>query len=90
MKYIYDFGDFYYYIELEEVIDDYDKYQICLDGAGNSPPEDVGGQDGYDSFLEIIADENHPEHENMVSWGRSQGYESFDLERVNRFLKLQA
>ncbi|NLC39177.1 MAG: plasmid pRiA4b ORF-3 family protein, partial [Clostridia bacterium] len=92
MKYIYDFGDFWeHYIELEEVIDDYDKYHpICLDGAGNSPPEDVGGQDGYDSFLEIIADENHPEHENMVSWGRSQGYESFDLERVNRFLKLQA
>ena len=59
--------------------------QFVLDGAGNSPPEDVGGQDGYDSFLEIIADENHP---NMRIWSAGVGHRamSFDLERVNRFL----
>lgn len=92
MKYIYDFGDFWeHYIEVEKVIDDYDKYYpVCLGWAGNLPPEDVGGPYGYDDFLEIIADGTHPEYKDMVIWGEAQGYGGFDLELVNRNLRFRA
>ncbi len=91
IKYNYDFGDnWQHYIELERVIDDYDKnHPICLEGEGNTPPEDVGGKYGYEEFLEIIANQKHPEHEHMVVWGESQGYKDFDIEMVNRAIKFE-
>lgn len=89
IKYIYDFGDnWQHYLEVERVIDDYDKnYPMCLAGAGNTPPEDVGGEHGYEEFLGIIADERHPEYERMLAWGASQGYKDFDFALVNRALR---
>ncbi len=89
MKYDYDFGDgWQHHIEVEEIIEDYDKnYPICLEGIGNTPPEDAGGEGGYEEFLKIIADENHPEHKSMVAWGQSQGYKEFNIEMVNRCIK---
>lgn len=87
--YNYDFGDGWeHQIMLEEVVDNYDRnYPICLAGAGNAPPEDVGGEGGYEEFLAIIADQNHPDYNYMESWGRSQGYKDFDIEMINRRLK---
>ncbi|AEE96567.1 plasmid pRiA4b ORF-3 family protein [Mahella australiensis] len=89
LRYIYDFGDNWdHYIEVEEVVNDYFlNYATCIEGEGNAPPEDVGSSSGYEEFLKIIADEQHPEHENMVEWGRYQGYKDFDIEEVNRRLK---
>jgi hypothetical protein len=89
IKYNYDFGDdWQHYIEVEKTIDDYDKnYPACIEGEGNTPPEDVGGEPGYDEFLKIIADKNNPEYENMFEWGKSQGYREFDIDTVNREIK---
>lgn len=89
MKYNYDFGDnWQHIIEAEEIIEDYDKnYSICLEGEGNTPPEDVGGEGGYEEFLKIINDNSHPEHKSMLAWGEIQGYRNFDIEMVNRELK---
>ena len=89
IKYVYDYGDNWQHsIEVEEIIDDYDKnYPLCLDGKGNTPPEDVGGEGGFDNFLEVIADKNHPEHEFMLAWGIEQGYQDFDIEDINKSLK---
>jgi hypothetical protein len=88
IKYNYDFGDNWeHYIEVERMIDDYDvNYPVCLDGEGNTPPEDVGGKHGYEEFLEVISDERHPEHRGTVIWGEGQGYKDFDIEMVNRRL----
>lgn len=87
--YVYDMGDSWeHYIELEKVIDDYDKsYPICVEGKGNCPPEDVGGEGGYDEFLEGINDPKNPEHDNMLEWGKEQEYHEFNLKEVNRRLK---
>lgn len=91
IKYNYDYGDnWQHYIEVEKIIDDYDKnYPVCLKGEGNTPPEDVGGEYGYEEFLKIIADKNHPEYDNMLAWGASQGYKEFDIEKVNRDIKFE-
>ena len=40
-------------------------------GEGNTPPENVGGIPGYEEFLEIMADPNHIEYENMQRWSQS-------------------
>lgn len=89
MKYIYDFGDNWEHIvECEEIIADFNmNHPICLDGAGAAPPEDVGGEYGFDEFLATIADSNHPDYQFMSSWGRQQGYQEFDKEQINRLLK---
>nr|WP_106781103.1 plasmid pRiA4b ORF-3 family protein [Lysinibacillus timonensis] len=90
ITYIYDFGDNWIHdIEIERVIDDYQvNFPTCIECEGNTPPEDVGGEIGYEVFLEIINDKNHPEHEKMLSWSKSQLYSDFDIDIVNRRLKL--
>jgi hypothetical protein len=89
LRYNYDFGDNWQHdITIEKFLDDYDKnYPVCIDGEGNTPPEDVGGEYGYEEFLKIIADESHPDNMHIVSWGKMQGYSDFDIMTVNRFLK---
>ncbi|MEY8000500.1 plasmid pRiA4b ORF-3 family protein [Clostridium sp. Mt-5] len=85
LKYDYDFGDnWQHYIEVEKVIDDYNlNYPVCVDGNGKAPPEDVGGDPGYEEFLGILRDKNNPEYDNMLAWGSGQGYEDFDIEAIN-------
>jgi hypothetical protein len=87
--YKYDFGDGWEHrILIEKVIDNYEvNYPICLAGEGNTPPEDVGGETGYEEFLNIIADPTHTDYAYMKRWGVGQGYKNFDIEMVNRGLK---
>jgi hypothetical protein len=87
--YTYDFGDSWEHeISLEKVIDNYEwNYPVCLEGEGNTPPEDVGGEPGFQNFLSILEDPNHPDHEFMKDWGKRQGYQKFDIEMINRRLK---
>ncbi|MBS4537874.1 plasmid pRiA4b ORF-3 family protein [Clostridium sp. D2Q-11] len=89
IKYIYDYGDEWeHYIEVEEVIDDFNNnHPVCIEGSGEAPPEDVGGYPGYREFLSIISDENHPNHSEMKSWGIMQGYKEFNIDMMNRKLK---
>ena len=56
------------------------EYPRCVDGAGACPPEDCGGPYGYSRLLEILADPNHEEHEEMVEWlkGHAKNYWPYD------------
>ncbi|MBE1553195.1 plasmid pRiA4b ORF-3 family protein [Sporosarcina limicola] len=89
LTYTYDFGDDWNHdIEVESIMEDYDSnYPVCLEGEGNTPPEDVGGQYGYEEFLKVLADPDHPEHEHLVKWGQMQRYQDFAIDRINRRLK---
>ncbi|MFO1444366.1 plasmid pRiA4b ORF-3 family protein [Bacillus sp. Bva_UNVM-123] len=89
MKYIYDLGDNWQHdIEIEKVISDYpSNHPICVEGEGITPPEDVGGIHGYEEFLEIVANPNHPDYKHSVEWGKMQRYEDFKIDIVNRLLK---
>lgn len=69
--YLYDFGDSWeHLVELEEVLprSAKTKYPICVDGARACPPEDCGGVWGYEEFLNVVADANHEDHEEMLEW----------------------
>lgn len=68
---LYDYGDSWYHkVKVERTVDmlvplDHPK---CITGQGACPPEDVGGVPGYEEFLEALADPEHPEHEELMSW----------------------
>ncbi len=43
---------------------------------------------GYEHFLEVIKDEDDPEHEDMLEWaGGSFDPEAFSVEEVNEALR---
>lgn len=79
-KYSYDFGDnWQHYIEVEGMMEDFDRnHPVFVDGSGDTPPEDVGGESGYENFLDIISDTEDEEHENFRLWAKEQGYRKYD------------
>ena len=89
LLYNYDFGDDWNHtIELENFMFDYDKnYPVCVDGEGNTPPEDVGGESGYEQFLEAYNDPKHEDYQNMKDWADMQLYKTYDIEHINRRLQ---
>ncbi len=90
-RYEYDFGDSWLHQLLVEKIappEPGQHYPACVKGRRASPPEDVGGVWGYDSFLEAIRDPDHPEHEDYLEWvGGEFDPEVFDLDEVNAALR---
>jgi hypothetical protein len=74
--YLYDFGDSWHHVVIleEHAPLKSDALVYCTDGANACPPEDVGGAHGYAEFLAGIADPQHDEHENLLTWvGGQQG-----------------
>lgn len=86
--YTYDFGDNWQFdIVLEEIVEDYYfGYPTVLDGAGDAPPEDVGGPGGFKQLLSVLADESHPDFEHMLWWSKEQHFVPYDRRRINSFL----
>jgi len=90
--YIYDFGDSWEHILVVEKILEGDaskKYPVCIEGERACPPEDCGGIWGYEEFLKIKNNKNHPDYEEkIVDWlGEDFDFEKFDLEGVNKNLQ---
>lgn len=89
--YIYDFGDDWVHVLLLEKILPWDpKAELprCIKGKRACPPEDVGGPYGYGDFLEVLADPEHPNHQEMVEWVAGPfDPEAFDMEAVNTALR---
>lgn len=91
--YDYDFGDSWDHsiaFEKSEPALDGQSYPTCVGGKRNCPPEDRGGAWGYEHLLGILADPNHPEHEDQLDWiGREFDPNEFKLERANAALAAQ-
>ncbi|MGL6106115.1 plasmid pRiA4b ORF-3 family protein [Romboutsia sp.] len=87
--YRYDFGDdWIHVISVEDILFDYDKYHaVCVDGNGDSPPEDIGGEWGYYEYLEILKDETHEDYEQIKNLSQSYHSGRFDIKSVNIMLK---
>jgi Plasmid pRiA4b ORF-3-like protein len=83
--YEYDFGDGWRHEVLFEgcpPIDPRAEYPLCLEGERACPPEDCGGPWGYADFLAAIADPDHEQHEEMLTWGGAFDPEAFDAEKA--------
>ena len=89
--YEYDFGDSWDHSILLEKIT-YNtrgrKKPVCLAGERNCPPEDCGGPSGYEVFLKVLADPDHDDYKNYITWlGGQFDPEYFSVEEVNTMLK---
>ncbi len=93
--YEYDFGDSWEHdVILEDLAmpQEEQKYPLCLEGARHRPPEDIGGVRGYEDFLQIIENPEHPEYNDCLLWaekdtgGRKFDPDYFYLNEVNRAL----
>jgi Plasmid pRiA4b ORF-3-like protein len=70
-KYLYDFGDGWEHaVRIERITGAIPgiAYPRLIDAIGRCPPEDVGGPPGYHDFLEAIADPDHEQHADSVTW----------------------
>ena len=53
-------------------------------GRAAAPPDDSGGIWGYEDKLSVLADEDHPEHEEISEWmGKDIDPEFFDIAEIN-------
>ena len=86
--YVYDFGDGWQHeLALSRVLSREPgvRYPVCRDGERACPPEDCGGVGGFRRFLDILADPDHKEYEDMVTWlidhvGRYHPYDPEDFD----------
>jgi len=89
IRYTYDYGDDWNHeITVQGTVSDYGKnYPLCIMAEGNRPPEDVGGIPGFEAYLEIMNNPDHPEYKDMKRWSASQWYKDFDIDVANRRLR---
>jgi hypothetical protein len=84
LTYTYDFGDDWRHTILVETVTIADPafdYPRLVDGANCAPPEDVGGLSGFERFIKVMTDPNHPEHGEARQWyGRA-----FDPTDIRRY-----
>lgn len=70
--YTYDFGDSWeHMIALEKTITSTSSNTLLLASKGERPPEDVGGEYGFNEYLSAINSTNSPEHEMMKIWAEA-------------------
>ena len=81
--YIYDFGDYWQHTvrigKRRTGRADVD-YPTFVDGARRCPPEDVGGAEGYQEFLEAVLDPGHRRHRERIEWYESLYLDPLDLD----------
>lgn len=88
VRYVYDFGDSWTHtITLENVLNSHEGKAIYLEGFGERPPEDVGGEGGFEEYLKVIGDPAHSEYGHMLKWAESQRERRRHPEQINKQLK---
>lgn len=85
--YEYDSGDGWQHkITLEKIsILPSSQYRL-LDSIGVCPPDDVGGEIGYEEFTQIMTDENHPCHADAKNWLMEQTKHRKSVDEINASL----
>lgn len=86
--YTYDFGDSWeHMITLEKTIISSSPHATLIEKKGERPPEDVGGEYGFNEYLSVIHNLNSPEHGMMKTWAETQKERTFSLKYTNYYLK---
>ena len=82
-RYYYDYGDDW--IHDIKLLRTYRSVHVAdpqlWDGAGDAPPEDVGGVYGFERFLDTLGNPEDEEHDGMVEWAEDQMWDRFTLNR---------
>ena len=89
IEYEYDFGDSWMHtIKLNRFIKNCnDPYARCIELVGDAPMEDCGGASGFEEIVQILADPDNSEYDDIVGWlGRAEWHSS-DLEYINIMIK---
>ena len=71
LTYLYDFGDNWEHsIGLDETCEAEpgQLYPRLTNTAGTCPPEDTGGPLGFEMFVAVMVDPEHPEHKYLKDW----------------------
>lgn len=93
-SYVYDMGDWWLHrVEVLELIDAPTGQRLpkFVDGAVCRPPEDIGGPPGYEHFQAVMADKNHPEHEDLLNgYGKHFDPNEIDREIIEIMMKREA
>jgi hypothetical protein len=92
LTYEYDLGDGWEHIVALEKVAPIEpgrgRYPRVTGGRRACPPEDCGGVGGFYRLLEILADREHPEHQDMLEWaGDDYDPEHFDIDEVDLLLR---
>ena len=87
--YTYDFGDNWNHtIKLEKVLKEQtNQFPILLERKGERPPEDVGGEGGFEEYMRIISDPSDEEYESILKWAKYTKERERTIEEINRALK---
>ena len=89
--YIYNFHDRWeHQITLEKISpsEGKSKHPVCIGGESACPPDDCGGISRYQNMLDVLADEKHPEHNNIKKQlGEPEDVALFNIEEVNARLR---
>ena len=90
-EYEYDFGDCWrHHVLFEGCLKARAgaRYPICVEGERACPPEDSGGQAGYQRMLRSVADPEDEEHDSFVEWlGHPFDPATFDAERATKRMR---
>ncbi|HLS67146.1 MAG TPA: plasmid pRiA4b ORF-3 family protein [Pseudogracilibacillus sp.] len=86
--YEYDFGDSWEHVITLEKVERTDTLEMkFLGGKGERPPEDVGGESGFERYLAAIHDEHHPDHQLFNTWGKEQTEREQTAAQIERRLR---
>ena len=61
-------------------------HAVMLKRYGERPPEDVGGEYGYNEYLRIINNPENPEFEHMLNWRKITRADKKTDEEINQSL----
>jgi hypothetical protein len=90
-RYTYDLGDNWEHEVLFEGVVEVPKrtrLPMCIEGERACPPEDCGGEGGYEHLLHVLGDPTHEEHRDMVEWvGGRFDPERFDAKMATAIMR---
>jgi len=89
-KYTYDLGDNWEHEVLFEGVVATPrkiKYPVCVEGERACPPEDCGGEVGYEHLLAVLGDPTHEEHADYQEWVGGFDPEYFDAKEATAVMR---